>query len=160
MPSALLQYYHAQTGVPSTLRVPAWLAVPGRFPQDQTVVHRAYVQLVRELFRRKDADRLEALARELARSAHGQSLAHAAHAASASLTGDTDAVLEQFTQQAPNIALMDPPIAELCLEVVLSARRKPNLSSSESERLAKLRDELLEPLRLQFLFLRDRDSLD
>ncbi len=118
------------------------------------------MQLVRELFRRQDADRLEALARELASSGHGQSLAQAAHAGSASLKGETDAVLEQFTQQAPNIALMDPPIAELCLEVVLAAQRKPGLSPSESERLSRLRDELLEPLRLQFLLLRNNDRFD
>lgn len=160
MPSASAQYGHAQTGVPSTLQVPAWLAVPGRFPHGQKTAYDAYVQLVRELFRLQDADRLEALAGELAQSPYGPSLAHAARAASASLKGDTGAVLEQFTQQVPNIVLMDPPLAELCLEVVLASKREPGLSASESERLAKLRDELLEPLRLRFLLLRDRDRID
>lgn len=160
LPTAEAQYLHAQTEVPRALAVPAWLAVPGRFPRASATVDRAYVQLVRELFRRQDAERLEALAGELSKSGRNQSLAQAALAGSAALKGETGAVLESFTQQAPNIGLMDPPVAELCLEIVLEARRAKGLSASQRERLEKLRDELLEPLRLSFLEFRPEDRLD
>src|SRR5262249_37038769 len=61
------QYHYAQLHVPKTDQEAAWLAVPGHFPSSREWASKAYIQLARELLRRRDIDRLRAFAAELAR---------------------------------------------------------------------------------------------
>jgi hypothetical protein len=134
--SASAQYRLAQTGVADDQRIAAWLAVPGRFPGDGTMAYRAYTQLARELFRRGDAERLDALAQDLASSAQTrsepwQTLAHICTAAGAAVAGDPARLLDALRAVA-NLNLLDPGAAELALEALLKVSRGPAAACSPS----------------------------
>jgi serine/threonine-protein kinase len=117
------QYHHALLFASEADREAAWLAVPGRFPRQADWSYKAYVQLTRTMLRHRDAQRLGVLSAELARSKlpHKESLAKLADAAAAALTGDA----EQVVGLLENMSLrsLDPPLAELALEVVRIAGR-------------------------------------
>ncbi len=157
-PNPQAQYRYAQTGPAGSGRVAAWLAVPGWHPNAPTVAINAYIQLARELFRRGDADRLEALADEL--TAYGQdggdrsmwaSLATVARAGVGALRDEPLTVRSQF-QNILNVEQLDPAIAELGMEVVLVASQRPSGSGpNDASRFDELKAKLLDPLGLSTL---------
>jgi serine/threonine-protein kinase len=151
--TAQAQYRYAQTRVEPALRPAAWLAVPGRFPTAVDVSSRAYVQLIRDMVRRADSERLQSLAEEFAaeRERSGREiyvgLARMALAGASALRNDATAVLDQFGQGL-NIDIMDPALAELGYEIVVLAGRTPSGAGTNAGRLEKLRTSLLEPLQV------------
>ena len=152
LPTAEAQYHHAQLQAPEADRVAAWLAVPGRFPGDVRHGHHAYTQLVRTLFRRREAAILKALTAELDRSSrHGQKmLGSVAGAAVAALEGDVNGVLNRLDSQAGGTASLEEGLAELSLEVVEFARRLPEARPHEST-LAKIARARMQDLRLDLV---------
>jgi serine/threonine-protein kinase len=127
--------------------------VPGRFPASLDLAYKAYVQLLRELLRRGDSERLATLAVEFD-SAYERlkrddflGLARMARAGAAALRNDASAALEQF-RQWPNPTLMDPPLAELGIEIVLIAAGSPSGGGTNRVTLRTLYEGLLEPLQL------------
>lgn len=152
-PTAESQYRYAQTLAPASRRPAAWLAVPGRFPDDLEMAQLAYAQLIRDLLVRGDATRLGLLGEEFA-AEHDRgndprwlSLARLARAAAAARRDDASAVLEQF-RSWQNLELMDPVLAEVALEITMLASRTPSGQGTNRGPLAKLVSGLLEPLQL------------
>ncbi|GIW88391.1 MAG: hypothetical protein KatS3mg108_2715 [Isosphaeraceae bacterium] len=165
-PNAAAQYRRAQTRTPASRRPAAWLAVAGRFPDDHEFVDLAYLQLVRDLFARGDADRLERFAQQLnaAREHHGREawdgIARLALAAAAARRDNASGVLEPF-RSWNNLSLIDPAQAAVALEIVLAARRLPSAAGPNAASLRLLRDQLLIPLALDVPLLRPAlDRLD
>ncbi len=150
-PTAAAQYRFAQTRTPPTDREAAFLAVAGHFPKDSEWTYPAYIQLGRALLRQGDADHLRALSAELeaaeARSesprVKWQHLARVIHAAEDATLGDSGEVAA--TLSTMNIGAMDPPLAELALEVLARASASPNLKTTDTPTLANLRRQLLGP---------------
>ena len=123
-PTAEAQYRYALMRSSSQDREAAWLAVPGRFPQDAEQSLSSYVQLARLYLRRGDGDRLGILSRAIKEGEEGrdsrqtwQNLAGVAHAAQAAVLGDVKEVIAKMTS-LNNFRAMDPPLTELSLEVV------------------------------------------
>jgi serine/threonine protein kinase len=150
------QYRYALLHAPATGRSAAWLAVAGRFPDLERWAHPAYVQLIRDLFRHGDAERLDALGDDLARPRGARSgrekwaaLGRLADAAAAGLRDDAQEVLDQL-RTVPT-ATMDDEVAELALEIVGHARRRPEGAGPRAGALTTYRNELLEKLRLKFI---------
>jgi serine/threonine-protein kinase len=102
----------------------AWLAVPGNFPRSREWSSRAYTQLARLLFGRRDAERLDVLADEITRweggQAHEKELANVIRAGVKALRGDMDGVIEDFNQHDPS-KLTDPALLALSLDIVARA---------------------------------------
>jgi hypothetical protein len=147
--SAAEQYRYAQLSAPENQRIAAWLAVPGRFPDDRAWSSKAYTQLARGLFRQRDAIRLLALADQLKRSAQpqDQALARVALAGSAALRNQPEDVLGQFNET--RFELLDPGIAELAFEIAEVSRRTPGeAQGSTATRLDRLRDQLADILQI------------
>jgi serine/threonine-protein kinase len=154
--TALEQSRFAQTQADSRLRPAAWLAVAGRFPEDTSIVLRAYTQYLRELVLLGDAESLNTLAhalmdhrRQSDREAW-QSLARMARASVAALGNDTTGVLEQFLQM-PNLELLDPAVAELGIVIVSRARENRSRTADQATRLQQVYTALLGSLRLEYL---------
>jgi serine/threonine-protein kinase len=152
-PTPQAQYRYAQTKADAGRRVAAWLAVPGRFPESIETASRAYTQLIRELLRRGDAERLGTLEDELA-AAHVrlgrdvfQGLSRMSGAAEAALRNDAGRVLELLGQW-PNIEIMDPGLAELGYEIVTITSRMSSGAGTNAVRLDGLRMKLLGPLQI------------
>ena len=152
-PTAALQYRYAQSRAPASQRAAAWLAVPGRFPNDSDWAWSAYLQLTRGYLREGDARRLDALARELKaaedRSGAGREkwrgLERVIRAGERALDGDTGEARALLANNA-NVAAMDPALAALALEVVdRAARGNPG---ADGRALLALRDQLLGPLKI------------
>ncbi len=147
--TAEAQYRYALMRSSPQEREAAWLAVPGRFPQDADLSLASYVQLARLYFRRGDADRLGILGRAIKEAEEGresrqawQNLAVVAHAAKAALSGDVKEVAKLTSLN--NFKVIDPALAELALEVVESASHSAGGSSPP---LGELHDQLLKRLR-------------
>jgi eukaryotic-like serine/threonine-protein kinase len=162
-PTAEAQYRFAQMRSTPQEREAAWLAVPGRFPQDADRSLSSYVQLARLYLRRGDADRLGILSREIKESENNRdsarqswmNLAGVAHAAQSAVEGDVKKVVARF-QALNNLAVMDPALAELSLEVVDRAI----LSAGEpSPALINFRNQLLGPLRLPAALMESSPAL-
>lgn len=125
------QYRYAQVRAASGSREAAWLAVPGYFPQAHEWSARAYDQLARRLFRDRDAGRLRAFAAELEKMgrAHERQLAQVVAVGAEVLEGDVEGAIAAL--QGNFIAsLTDPGLAELALEVVLDAERRPGITGT------------------------------
>jgi len=125
-PSAEAQYRFAQLHVSKADQEAAWLAVPGNFPGSREWASRAYIQLARELLRRRDADRLRVFAKELSRwnadRLHEQELAVIVGAAVDALDGKVENVIAGLG--AKNLdpkTVIDPALLELSLEVTAEA---------------------------------------
>ncbi len=162
LPSPESQYRYAQTQATEASRQAAWLAVPGYFPDAIVWSEKAYVQLARQLLRAGDAERLEILGKELSegepsRSENSRLLGRISQAGAAALRGDAPAVIDQFLQIS-NFNLLDPALAELGLEVVLTARRKA--PRPPDNRLVTIRNNLLAPLHLDPLVRQGFESLN
>jgi len=150
--SAAEQYRHALflTG-PGDLEA-AWVAVPGYFPQDQEWAARSHVQLARELFRRRDRDRLKAFADVLATNRHGsdEALAQVMQAGVAALEGDVGKVLNFFDANAYSVVnnLVDAALADFGLEIALRLRddRRIKLTASVGDKLRTVQGRLLQKL--------------
>jgi serine/threonine-protein kinase len=125
--SAEAQFRHAQIVATPDEREAAWLAVPGRFSSSREWASRAYTQLARHLLRRRDVDRLRALAGEIDQWADGQThdkeLAAVTRAGVLAVEGDLDGVLNALRQPVELKNLTDPALLELCLEVTRAAER-------------------------------------
>jgi serine/threonine-protein kinase len=145
------QYRYAQLDAPEAEREAAWLAVPGRFPRSHEWSSKAYVQLVRTLFRHRDTERLDGLGAELARStnSHDRKLSHVALAAAAALRDESEELVEQLNEL--DIAKLDPPLAEIALEATLRAQGRGAGSASFEEKLRRQRNALLNALQIQLL---------
>jgi hypothetical protein len=145
------QYHYAQLVAPEAEREAAWLAVPGRFPRSHEWSSRAQAQLVRTLFRHRDAERLDGFAAELARSerAHDHHLGRVARAAAAALREDTEELIDQLDDL--DAARLDPALAEIALEATLRALRRTTGPSNLEAQLRKQRNALVNALQLQFL---------
>ncbi len=129
------QYRHALLQAEPRRREAAWVAVSGYFPLDQEWASRSYVQLGRELYRRGDRARLDALAAVLAstNSARNKVLAQVMGAAVASFDGDdVERVLDLFDSSDFSFTrhLLDASIAEFGLEIVLKIRADPRFKHS------------------------------
>ena len=155
-PSAISQYRLAQTGTTRASRLAAWLAVPGRFPDEADVAYRAYVQLARDLLRDGDAERLSALADDLETWSADRpdrplwtALAAVAEAGADALSDRAMAARARF--QDLNLGGLDPAVAELALETVGVARRSASGAGPDAPALARLADELRAPLGLDGL---------
>jgi serine/threonine-protein kinase len=144
-PSAEAQYRFAQLQAGEPQRVAAWLAVPGRFPQASARewAARAYTQLARSLFRRGDADRLEALAAELGADA---GLAGVARAGAAALRGEADRVQAAFAGML--FERQDAGLNELSYEVIARARRGVGPESPQAAPLRRLEEQVVDALGL------------
>jgi serine/threonine-protein kinase len=150
--SVRAQYRHAQLGAVGTDRAAAWLAVPGHFPsaaRDEGWAAKAYIQLARELFRRGDPERLEALGRALEASPGyaDPALTHVAPAAAAVLHNDLEGMLRHYEHVAVDQP-QNPALAELSLEIVVQARRNVDRMSSLATRLRALEEKLNEDLAI------------
>ncbi len=149
-PRAQLRY--AQLVASPSDREAAWLAVSGHFPGDREWSLKAYTHLARHYLRRGEPDRLDALgvsldraeAREMERRLSGISRAGAS-----ALRGDLEAVREQLGEVYQNLAMLDPPLIELGLEVIDRALQEPSGSGLPTSTLRPLREALLEALRLE-----------
>jgi serine/threonine-protein kinase len=146
--TAQAQFHHALLGSPQSGRDAAWLAVPGYFPTDRDWTSKAYIQLARDLLRRGDAGRLQALAAELGSidSVAARATARVAQAAAHALRGEGEEVLASF--QGLNLDTRDPALNELSLEVVLRARERAGSRGPMVERLRKQEEQLNEALQL------------
>ncbi|WP_435016437.1 serine/threonine-protein kinase [Tundrisphaera sp. TA3] len=150
--NALAQYRHAQLLPTAGERMPAWVAVPGFFPNDESLAYRSYGQVARELFRARDRDRLVGLAAILdnlpARSrGQAQALARVMRLGVLALDGDAEKVLGELSAGGPGGlgGLDDPGLADFALEIVLRLGRdeaRLKLSPAASARLRDARDRL------------------
>jgi serine/threonine-protein kinase len=117
------QYRYAQIQAPPEQWVAAWLAVPGHFPRAHDAVSRAYVQLVRILYRRGDLDGLSALTSELSkweeRQKRDEELVAMARVALSARRGDLEAVVLGFKAVTKDdlSEILDPALVELGLEI-------------------------------------------
>jgi eukaryotic-like serine/threonine-protein kinase len=146
------QYRFAQIQAPPTDLEAAFLAVPGRFPQEALWRPEAYTQLIRILFRHHDAKRLAVLADELeheVRQHEEKALAPLARAAAAALQNDVNEVLDLLDSKERAVAAMSEGVAELGLEIVLYARMGPG--GKEHPPLNKLAREYMKTLKVDFL---------
>lgn len=147
------QYRFAQTRAEPSLRLASWIAVPGRFPESTEIVAGSYVQMIRDLLRRGDWERLQALADELlvAHKRLGrevfEKLSILSRGAAAALRNEATLVLEHL-DQLTNIEFMDPAQAELGYEIVMITSRSASGGGTNASRLNKLRASLLQPLQL------------
>ena len=148
-PTAEAQYRYALMRSSSQEREAAWLAVPGRFPQDADQSLSSYIQLARHYLCRGDGDRLGILSRAIKEAEGGrdsrqswQTLAVVAHAGQAAVSGDVKEVAKLTSLN--NFKVIDPPLAELALEVV---ERVGNPAGGEAVPLREFRDQLLRRLR-------------
>jgi serine/threonine-protein kinase len=144
-PSPDAQYRYAQLRAGESERLAAWLAVPGRFPQPAAREWnvRAYTQLARSLFRRGDADRLEALASELASEAN---LATVARAGVAALRGEPERVQAAFSGML--FDRLDAGVNALSFEVIARARRSVGPESPQAAPLRRLEEQVVDALGL------------
>jgi serine/threonine-protein kinase len=122
------QYHYAQIRAPNEELEAAWLAVPGYFETSQREwTYRAYAQIARMLVVRRDLDRLDAFAQELAHWEGGKGqekqLADIMTAGVSALKGDLGEVLDIFVNRVPPVKLTDPALVELSLEVTSEAER-------------------------------------
>lgn len=164
--NAEVQYRSAQVQAADPDRLEPWLAVPGHFPReaapgakaDANWGTKAYVQAARILFRRRDAERLGALARDLAASPASphQALAEVARAGADALAKDFQGALSKIT--AREAALSDPGMLELALEVAQYSDRACRAEGDQATavRLVELERRLL--MNLLTLVI-DRDPL-
>ena len=142
------QYHYALLQSPEASREAAWLAVPGYFPRERAWTTKASIQLARTLLRRGDAERLDALAAELAATdgLAAKATATAARAAAHALRGAAEEVLAAF--KGENLDTADPALNELGLEAVLCARRRLGAGGPMAERLRKQEEQLNGALQL------------
>lgn len=151
-PTPEAQYRYAQVHAAEAERDAAWLAVPGRFSNDREWATRAYTQVARSLFRRRDLERLRDLGAELARSSRtadtllARVVAGGAHA----IEGDFQGVLGDLNDVAFLESLVDPGMAELALEVAVYANRA---GRAGAEPKGAMTDRLLELQRRCFFVL-------
>ena len=145
------QYRYAQIEAPPADREAAWLAVPGRFPgdRDHEWALRAYVQLVRHLLRLGDRSRLAGLAAELERSGRADyvELSKVSQAAAAALGGQAESVNAEIAPLLTSLKL-NPPLAELALEVILRVMNPAPGSAPPSLDLTPLRNQLADALKV------------
>lgn len=147
LPSAAAQYRYAQVEAPEADRAAAWLAVPGYHRAADEYASRAYIQLARLMLRRGDAEGLKSLAEELPRMErdHDKQIANVALAGARALGDDPAEVASKLD---PMRLDGEPALAELALEVVLTALRRPAVEGLEPARLNALRGRLLTALHL------------
>jgi serine/threonine-protein kinase len=122
---AAAQFRYAQLRAPHDESESAWVAVAGNYPQSHEWVAQAYIQLARELLRKRDAERLKSLAREIDRwsesKAHEKELAAIIEAGVKALDMDPEGVSSAFKNEVKPKDLSDPALAELGIEVTLHA---------------------------------------
>ncbi len=116
----------------------AWLAVPGYFPDAREWAGRAYVQFARRLLRRRDAERLQALADEVAvwqpDHTHEKELVALCRIAVKALRGDREGVIEDFRPPAVDVtAFLDRSLLEFGLEIIESSSRSPDAAPTDRE---------------------------
>lgn len=159
-PSAEEQYRYALLKAPPIRSEAAWLAVAGRYPNDQTWGGQAQVQLLRLLFRRGDAENLGYLSGELRRSSAPQaaSMSTAAQAGISALRGDPQGVLDAYN--GVDLALQGPALNEVGFEIVQQALRDARDDASLTPRLQNLRTQLAETIQLQALVTMGLIDLD
>ena len=133
------QYRHALLMSSAADREAAWVAVSGYFPQDHEWASRSYTQIARELFRKRDRPRLEALAAVLGSTNSGRHkvLAEVMNAAVASFESDeVEKVLILFASSDHSFIknLLDASVADFGLEVVVRVRDDPPLQAHGDRR--------------------------
>jgi len=150
--TAAEQYRHALLlASPGDLEA-AWVAVSGYFPRDQEWASRSYTQLARELFRRRDRDRLKALADVLDTTHYGsnEALARVMLTAVAALDGDVGKVLDFFDANLYSTIsnLVDAAVADFGLEITLRLRedRRIKLTGSVGDKLRSVQGRLVQKL--------------
>lgn len=146
--SADAQYHAALFDASESEREAAWLAVPAYFQGSKEFREKAYIQLTRTLYHHHDAERLAALAEELAAEGRYQQteLAKVAAAAAAALTNDSADLLESFA--TTNVEHMPPALAEISLEILSHAIATMPPSDPNKAQFRKIREELFETLEL------------
>jgi hypothetical protein len=137
----------------SAEREAAWVAVSGHFPQDVEWASRSYTQIARELFRRRDRDRLKAFADVLGTTHYGRNevLTMVMQAGVAELDGDAEKVIGFFLNNSFNVVnnLLDPAIADFGLEITLQLKdeaRRLNLTPTERSGLSDVEAHLIRKL--------------
>ncbi|MEO6809287.1 MAG: protein kinase [Isosphaeraceae bacterium] len=145
------QYRYALFRAPIARRDAAWLAVPGRYPQAHEWASRAYIQLARDLLRFGDAERLDALAADLARSPreHDKLLAQVAEVSASALRDDPQEVVSRLSKVP--LATIDPSLAEVCAEAVQHARTSRTLTASDRATLNRAWNLLSLNLGIEYL---------
>ena len=138
---AAAQYRLAQLQLSEAGREAAWLAVPGRFPDDRHWGYRAYIQLGRHLLRAGDREALAALAAELARTPleNDKDLSRVLRAGVSALDGHPDAVQEALEHAEAALQARPPDLTELALEVIARARRPAPGRQAPTDDLLALR---------------------
>ncbi len=151
-PTAAEQYRHALLLAGSPDQEAAWVAVSGHFPQDQDWASRSYSQLARELFRRRDRDRLRAFADVLGTTRYGRNevLAQVMTTGVAALDGDAEKVLKFFDENAYSFveSLVDAAVADFSLEITLRLKQDPRLklTGSVGDKLRVIQGRLIRKL--------------
>jgi hypothetical protein len=156
--NAELQYRYAQILAPPGTRVASWLAVPGYFPQAHDWASKAYDQLSRRLFRDRDSARLRVFGAELAKMerVHERILAELVTVAADVLDGDPESAVALLNPQGVYFnKITDPAIAELALEVTLTAQRQARSSATGTVRAALERIETQLAQRTLMIMQRD-----
>lgn len=154
MEDAEAQFRHAQLIAPPSRLEAAWLAVPGYFPESYDWASAAYLQLGRVLFRERDAERLETLAREIrewrSKQTRDEQLADLLDTGGRLLRGDVDGTIGGLARivDARDRILSDPGLIDFGVEIVADALRaldRPGETGAAAQRppLLLLRGRLL-----------------
>ena len=151
--NAEAQYMEALLRVNADDQDAAWVAVAGYFPDAREWAGRAYVQLGRRLLRRRDAERLEALAEEVALwqpdHTHEKELVSLCQIAVKALRGDREGVIEDF-RGVDEAAILDRSLLEFGFEIVESMSRAPDSAATDREvsnpKLVQIRRRLAQAL--------------
>lgn len=152
-PTPAAQYRHAQSLPDAAEREAAWVAVSGHHPGDAGWASRSYVQLARELFRRRDRDRLKAFADVLGTTHYGRNevLTQVMHAGVAELDGDAEKVIGFFDNNGFDVVnnLLDPAIVDFGLEISLRLKddaRQLGLTATVQKQLVDVQGHLIRKL--------------
>lgn len=122
-PTPQQQYRHAQLLAPREDWAAAWLAVPAYHSHSRELVSKAYTQLARMYYRRRDLSALEALEAELSRWNGAQhrdhELVEMLQIAIKSRKGDVEGVVEGLKNVTRDqaSAILDPTLLGLALEI-------------------------------------------
>ncbi len=126
------QYRFAQSKATEDQREASWIAVPGYFPTAHEWGMKAYTQFGRHLFRNRDGERLEFLAKELVKEKDRSTnlmLAQVCRGGVAALRHDYQGVLNEFGKLND---VLDPGVLELSLEILKQALRSSKLETMPS----------------------------
>jgi eukaryotic-like serine/threonine-protein kinase len=136
--SAPEQLHYALIEAPREEWASACLAVPGYFPHSHDQASKAYTQLARILYRRRDVDSLAALESELGRwkdaKKHDQELADVVRIAIKLTKADFEGVVEGFRNltRDETADMYDAALVQLSLEICGDAMQAATRAGTES----------------------------